>query len=227
MHHLLLSEEPDLRLNELLQIESFVPASIGSCESQSGETSSADTLKYDLVPSPLANIIDCPVYIPQLYNRMRIVLSNLWNEFLCNYDPCMKLQQCGSGSIGSSSSSDVTICGNIRPKYFITTLFAALVISFVTVVGDFIQGYHATRSNPLIKIKFLNNLIKRELRKRDITWTCIGEAITTSLNPIQMTKMTIAWMWWALATISLMWPYWAYKECVAFRCCCFLGLYFF
>lgn len=254
MHHLLLSQEPDLRLNELLQIESFVPAvtevvgrsvdqsflsapqtnagtaSAASTSSitsiPSSSTAASATTSRNIYPSPLTHILDCPTYIPQLYFRIRIIISNLWNEFICNYDPYMEFHQPGSASATSSTSSGIDYCGDGKPKYYISTIFAVLLISFVTIVTDFFKGYHATRSHPLIKIKFLTNLIKRETRKRNITWTCIGQAISASLNPIQIIKMGFAWIWWAIITIGLMWPYWAYREFIAFRCCCFMGMTF-
>lgn len=247
MHHLLLSEEPDLRLNDLLQIESFVPAATadvrdidqgslraieddvdaGSENRNTTELTSAtpsSSNQRNVLLSPLANILDCPTYIPQLYFRIRIILSNLWNEFICNYDPSMVCHQSmvNSGS-PSSPSNGTDLCSDIKPKHYVSTIFASLLISFVTIIADFFKGYHATQSNPLIKMKFLMNLVKREIRKRNLSWAYIWQAISRSFNPVQMMKTALAWTWWALVTISLMWPYWAYREFVAFRCCAFLG----
>lgn len=249
MHHLLISQEPDLRLNELLQIESFVPAAtevrpadqsfysasqimVDALSSASASSSSSipeiastsNTISRDIYPSPLTNILDCPTHIPKLYFRIRIIISNLWNEFICNYDPYMENHWSRSVSTASSTSSDIDYCGDGKPKYYISTIFAVLLISCVTIITDFFKGYYATRSNPLIKIKFLTNLIKREVRKRNITWSRIGQAISASFNPIQLIKMGFAWIWWVIITVSLMWPYWAYREFIAFRCCCFMGM---
>lgn len=248
MHHLLLSEEPDLRLNELLQIESFITAETAdvrpidadyvssvngdahagsvsgdTCDPVSVATTSSPTSQQPNVhPSPLANILDCPTYIPQLYFRIRIVVSNLWNEFICNYDPSM---ECGPSitDAGSSSSNDPDSCSNVRPTYSISTLMAAILISFVTVIADFFNGYHATQSHPLIKVKFFTNLVKREIRKRAFSWSTLWQAAVTTLNPAHILRMSVAWVWWTFVTICVLWPYWAYRELVAFRCCAFLG----
>lgn len=223
-----------MRLNELLQIESFLPATSETRDTDRGflqgpsltiatGASGAQAPKLEVYPSPLTNILDCPVYIPQLYFRLRILLSNLWNEFICNYDPSMAGHRFETPSPTSSESSY-----NDDPKQelqisSLTQLMAVLLISFVAIVTDFFKGYYATKSHPLIKIRFLSNLVKREVRKRNITCGSVWRAFSNSLNPVQIVKLCFTWTWWAIITVSLMWPYWAYREVVAFRCCYFLG----
>lgn len=65
MHHLLQSEESNLRLSDLLAIESTATTSVLNSR---GELDADRQLQK----SPLTNIISYPVYIPQLWNRIQI-----------------------------------------------------------------------------------------------------------------------------------------------------------
>lgn len=102
-------------------------------------------------------------------------------------------------------------------------LLAILLISSVTVAIDFWKGFYAIKHHPLIKLKFLRNLVKREIRKRRLTWQSCYNAITTSLNPIHVSKATIECIGSMCVTMAISWPHLLYREYKAFRCCFFQG----
>lgn len=227
MHPLLLSEEPDLRLSDLLLIDSSASVSGSSSPQDPREIVRLERL---IPKSPLTDILNYPVYIPQLYFRLQVGLSNFWNELLCKYDPYVgNLHAVSHSTIGSgpSTSDDLALEEDGKRHCQISTLsqlFAVVIISFVTILTDFTKGFHATQNHPLIKLRFLNNLIKREIRKRSLTWYCFGRSILTSLNPISVARTFFTWIWWLTVAVTLMWPYFLYRECKAFRCCFFLGM---
>ena len=223
IHHLLLAEEPDLRLNELLLIESFAPAAseADAVRRDESETALSENIDQQIRRSPLIKILDSPKYIPQLYSRVWILVSNKWNEFISNYDQSMK--QSSITNLEPSTLSFDEDSREVTPINSLSQLLAVLIISTVTIARDFIKGFNATKSHPLMKIKFLNNLIKREIRKRNITMACLNQAIWASMDPIRNIQTIIAWIWWVTVTTSLMWPYFLYREFKAFKCCFFLG----
>lgn len=226
MHPLLLSEEPDLRLSDLLSIDSSTPVSTVESAQDLREVSRLERL---IPKSPLTDILNYPVYIPQLYFRLQVALSNFWNEFLCKYDPFVgNLHAVSYSTSGGdpSTSEESSFQNDGKCHCQISTLpqlFAVALISFVTILTDFSKGFHATKNHPLIKLRYLNNLVKREIRKRCLTWDCLWCTSLTSLNPISVIRTSIGWIWWIIVTATLMWPYFLYREFKAFRCCWFLG----
>lgn len=224
---MLLSEEPDLRLNDLLSIDTIVPATVLN----NGEVQELRKLDLQIRKSPLTNVFTYPVYIPQLYVRLQMALTNFWNEFLCKYDPYVGNQQTVDATVlASATSNDFQEIDETKfaanPHFQLTTLtqlFAVLLISCVTILIDFYKGFYATKHHPMIKLKFLNNLVKREIRKRSITWECFWKAFVTSLSPIYVVTTVCSWICWASVRMTIMWPYLLYREYKAFRCCFFLG----
>lgn len=176
--------------------------------------------------SPLLNIISTPVHIPQLFLRLQFAITNFWNEFLSKYDSYI-----GDLAILSpTSANEFTFIqdpkSTVIQKRQITTLpqlLAALLISIVTIGMDFCKGFHATKNHPLIKLKFFNTLIRRECKKRCITWQCIHQSITKSISPIYIMKTTITWICSTIIVISITWPHLIYRECKAFHYCFFHG----
>lgn len=215
IHHLLLSEESDLRLNDLLSVESIDTM----MTSTPSEADALEKLDAQIPKSPLTNIITYPVYIPQLILRLQITLSNYWNEFLSKYDTFV-------GSIAATDCADSSKDEPENEKTQLSTLpqlLAILLISSGTVAMDFCKGFYAIKHHPLIKVKFLRNLVNREIRKRHITWQCCYNAITTSLHPINVSKATIECICSICVTMAISWPHLLYREYKAFRCCFFQG----
>lgn len=192
MHHLLISEEPELRLSDLLSIESTSAASTsnGRCDPD---------IDRQIPKSPLTDIIQYPVYIPQLYSRIQIAVTNTWNEFKSKYDPFIgKSNRNTSTASAPTTSAEFATLHDPKPirndnlTLAIETLpqlFASLLISYVNIANDFYKGFYATRHHPMIKMKFLNSLINREVQRRNISWDVIWHAMYTTLNPIRITKV--------------------------------------
>lgn len=188
MHHLLISEEPNLRLSDLLAIDSTTTSSVLNGR---GELD----VDRQIQKSPLTDILQHPVYIVQLYTRLQIGLTNAWNEFKSKYDPYVGKP---SGRDGAEASTSAPIPTHDDPKLprietlpieTLPQLFASLLISYVTIANDFYKGFYATKHTPMIKIKFLNGLINREVNKRNISWEVIWNSMKTTLNPFRITKV--------------------------------------
>lgn len=193
MHHLLISEEPNLRLCDLLAIDSTTAST--SVLNGRGELES----DKQIPKSPLLDIMQYPVYIPQLFMRLQIGLTNAWNEFKSKYDPYVGKSSNSSGAPTSTAPTTSSEFPDPKLENFETQpietlpqLYASLLISYVTIASDFYKGFYATRHHPMIKMKFLNSLINREVKKRNISWEVIWHAMWTTLNPIRMTKVTIS-----------------------------------
>lgn len=193
MHPLLISEQPNLRLTDLLAIESTTTNALilnGRAECDNDK---------QIPKSPLMDIMQYPVYIPQLFMRIQIGLTNAWNEFKSKYDPYvgkLSIQVVTSMPTTSTTSnvhpaiddrklpSNDTIAIETMPQ-----LFASLVISYVTIASDFYKGFYATKHHPMIKLKFLNSLINREVKNRNISWDVLFNVMCTTLNPIRIAKV--------------------------------------
>lgn len=192
MHHLLISEEPNLRLSDLLTIDSTTTSSVLNGR---GELD-ADR---QIPKSPLTDILKQPVYILQLYTRLQIGLTNAWNEFKSKYDPYVGKTSSRDGAEASTSATTSTGFPShddsklprveTLPIETLPELFAAFLISYVTIANDFYKGFYATKHHPMIKIKFLNGLINREVRKRNISWEVIWNSMKTTLNPFRIAKV--------------------------------------
>lgn len=188
MHHLLISEEPNLRLSDLLAIESTTSASVVN---SSGEANVPDK---QIPKSPLIDIMKYPVYIPQLYMRLQIFLTNAWNEFKSKYDPYVgKPPNPASTTPAATPSFDDAKLTSIQtlPIETLPQLYASLLVSYITIAKDFYRGFYATKHHPMIKLKFLNSLINRETKKRNISWEVVWNAMCTTLNPIRIVKASL------------------------------------
>lgn len=257
MHHLLISEEPNLRLSDLLEIDSTSTISVLNARGELDQD-------RQIPKSPLTDILQYPVYIPQLFSRLQIGLTNAWNEFKSKYDPYV-----GKSSSTSSTmfSAVETSAATTSTSYFphddpkipdnetipietLPQLFASLVISYITIANDFYKGFYATRHYPVIKMKFLNSLINREIKKRNISWEVLWNSMCTTLNPIRIAKVifillsinrhtenveismffclfveqaSFEWVCWAGVTASILTPHLIFRELQAFRYCFFQG----
>lgn len=194
MHHLLISEEPNLRLSDLLDIDSTTAASVLNGRGELDQD-------RQLPKSPLTDILQYPVYIPQLYSRIQIGLTNAWNEFKSKYDPYVGKTLNAMGTTTATSPDTSTDFPSFEdsklssretlPIETLPQLFASLIISYMSIANDFYKGFYATKHHPMIKIKFLNSLINREIKKRNISWEVIWHSMWTTLNPIRITKVLL------------------------------------
>lgn len=217
MHHLLISEEPNLRLSDLLGIDSSVVAT------NQFDRNDLDT-ERQLPMSPLTNIFQYPVYMPQLITRLQISLANSWNEFKCKFDPYVGRPANQQQTIATAQFTDPK--DPIETKIPIETLpqlMASLLVSYVSIANDFSRGFYATKHHPIAKLRFLNGLINREVKKRNISWDVTWQAICTTMSPIHVTKTVFAWICWLCVTMSILSPYLIYRELQAFRYCFFHG----
>lgn len=221
MHHLLLSEEPNLRLSDLISIDSTTTTSVLNGR---GELD----MDRKLPKSPLTDILKYPIYIPQLYMRLQIGLTNAWNEFKSKYDPYVGRipfkPDIPQISMNSGDDDDTKFpFPETLPIETLTQLSAAMIVSYITISIDFYRGFYAVKHHPMIKFKFLNSLINREIKKRNISWEIISNAMGSTFNPIQMTKRAFEWICWTGITISILLPHLLIRELQAFRYCFFQG----
>lgn len=203
-----------MRLSDLLSIETM------------DSVAAMNIADAHIRKSPLMNIVSPPVHIPQLYLRLQFGVTNLWNEFLSKYD-----SYAGEGTAGSPLSAHEfsfveepkLMLAQKRQIATLPQLLSVLLISTVSIAMDFCKGFHATKNHPLIKLRFFNTLVRREFRKRSISWQCLYRSISTSLNPIYIIKTSAAWACATAISIAVTWPHLVYREIKAFRYCFFHG----
>lgn len=73
VHHMLLSGTNSINIGDLLLIEQLTPEERHATE-------------YDYL-SPLNKLFPTPKAIPELWGKLNESLSNVWNEFISEYDP--------------------------------------------------------------------------------------------------------------------------------------------
>lgn len=134
-----------------------------------------------------------------------VAISNRWNEFIYRYDPL--------------ESAD-GVKKNINSIF---QLLSVLFIINVTVASDFCKGYNATKNTISIKWKFFKNLVQREVKRRNLTWSIVWKSICNSFDPLTIVRTFLFFIWWILISFILMWPYILFRELEAIRCCLFLG----
>uniref|UniRef100_A0A8D8CNW9 (northern house mosquito) hypothetical protein n=1 Tax=Culex pipiens TaxID=7175 RepID=A0A8D8CNW9_CULPI len=155
--------------------------------------------------SIFANMMRGPVYLPKMWRDLNASISNKWNEFVYNHDP-----------LESPDIEKKQIKG-------IQQLLSMLLIGVVVIVSDFVRGYSKVSANPLIKIDYLKSLIDREIQRRNLTLGTIWNAILSSLDPINVVKEWIFLLWKIGATITLMVPWYIYREVEAMRIYMLIG----
>lgn len=155
------------------------------------------------IQSPFLNLIEKPQKVPKLANCIKSGICNRWNEFIYTYDP-----------LESPDGEKMKIVG-------IMQLLSVLVIITVTVLSDFHKGFNAVKSHPSFKLQYLNNLIKRELKRRNLSWNTMYKAIKYSLDPVNIFKLYLFLIWQLTIKVCIMWPYYLYREIEACRTCLF------
>ncbi|XP_055613168.1 uncharacterized protein LOC129759680 [Uranotaenia lowii] len=149
--------------------------------------------------SIFTNLMERPVHLPKIWNDLNALISNKWNEFVYQHDP-----------LESPDLEKKHIAG-------IQQLMSVTLIGIVSVVSDFYRGFSKVSGNPLRKIDFLKSLIDREICRRNLNLGTIWTAIISSLDPINVIKEWIFLLWKIGATLTLMVPWYIFREFEAIR----------
>lgn len=162
LHHLLLAEEENLHVSDILML---------------GGTNS-DKLTVETLNNPhppkLYDFVEKPKHIPRLLNHLAMVISNAWNEFLFKYD--------------SLDGYDL----EKKPKInCFSQLISSLFITVVTIALDYLKGRKKVKSEMKYQWKFVNNIVQREVTKRNLSMEVAIDAIFWSMNPINIAKNVI------------------------------------
>uniref|UniRef100_A0A1S4H410 Uncharacterized protein n=1 Tax=Anopheles gambiae TaxID=7165 RepID=A0A1S4H410_ANOGA len=140
------------------------------------------------------NVLAKPYYIPRLWNYIFSTIHYRWNEFVYQHDPL--------------ESPDID-----RKQYTgMGQLLSALFISIVYVCGDFVCSFRSIKGSPLDKIDYLQRLIEREIDKRNLTIRTIWDTFRQSIEPVNLVKEVTFFIWKTFATITLMVPWYGWKE---------------
>uniref|UniRef100_A0A7G3A9K2 Nonsense-mediated mRNA decay factor SMG8 n=1 Tax=Lutzomyia longipalpis TaxID=7200 RepID=A0A7G3A9K2_LUTLO len=198
-HHLLLSDMPNIRICDLLLVES------GKAAAAAASRVTDEKEDEDVQDLPFSNLITTPMSIQELYSRITVAITNRWNEFIYRHDPL--------------ESPDGF---KIRVKE-LPQLLSLLLIAGVCVLSDFWRGYHAIREHPSEKFKFFMSLVRREVRRRNLSWEIVGDCVLDAIDPIAITRRTIRGFFWLLGQAIVIVPFAIVRECMAIRCCLFLG----
>ncbi|XP_052896817.1 uncharacterized protein LOC128303795 isoform X2 [Anopheles moucheti] len=140
------------------------------------------------------NVLAKPYYIPRLWNYIFSSVHYRWNEFVYQHDPL--------------ESPDID-----RKQYTgMGQLLSALCISVVYVCGDFVCSFRSIKGSPLDKIDYLQRLIEREIDKRNLTIRTIWDTFLQSIEPVNLLKEATFLVWKIGATVTLMVPWYAWRE---------------
>ncbi|XP_035909721.1 uncharacterized protein LOC118511105 [Anopheles stephensi] len=140
------------------------------------------------------NVLAKPYYIPRLWNYIISSVHYRWNEFVYQHDPL--------------ESPDID-----RKQYTgMGQLLSALCISVVYVCGDFVCSFRSIKGSPLDKIDYLQRLIEREIDKRNLTLRTIWDTFLQSIEPVNLLKEATFFAWKIVATVTLMVPWYAWRE---------------
>ncbi|XP_055541993.1 uncharacterized protein LOC129727814 [Wyeomyia smithii] len=149
--------------------------------------------------SIFTNLMEKPRFIPRIWGDLCVTISNVWNEFVYQHDP-----------LESPDIERKHIAG-------IQQLISVILIGAVAVVSDFSKGFWKVPESPLMKIDFLKSLIDREIQRRNLNLGTIWNAITASFDPINVIKEGIFISWKIGATLTLMVPWYVFREIEAIR----------
>ncbi|KAL5279003.1 hypothetical protein ACFFRR_003553 [Megaselia abdita] len=194
LHHLLLAEEENLHVSDILML--------------SGTNSDKMTVETLNTPHPpkLYNFVEKPKHIPRLWNHLAMVISNAWNELLFKYD---SLDGCDLEK---------------KPKITcFSELFSSLFIAIVTIALDYWKGRNKVKKEIKYQWKFVNNIVQREITKRNLSMEVAIDAIFWSMNPINVAKNIIKFI--VILNLSKLFylPFYTYKELFALKDLIFKG----
>lgn len=186
MHHLLLSGDSESCLLDLLRLDTLVPSSrlLGTTE-----TERMPVNHRTIGRNPLRNIVKPLIHLPKLYNQFADTICNQWNEFVFKNEPKL--------------DSDVAQV-DMKPISGCIKLLSILLIAVVAVVRDFCKGFNATKHEPAAKIQFLIGIVRREIMKRQLSLSCVGNVVRKSIRPISVIRGGMSLMWRSCV-------FWCYK----------------
>uniref|UniRef100_A0A182PQ37 Uncharacterized protein n=1 Tax=Anopheles epiroticus TaxID=199890 RepID=A0A182PQ37_9DIPT len=140
------------------------------------------------------NFLSKPYYVPRLWNYIFSNLHYRWNEFVYQHDPL--------------ESPDID-----RKQYTgMGQLLSVLFISIVHVCSDFVCSFRSIKGSPLDKIDYLQRLIEREIDKRNLTARTIWDTFRQTMEPVNLLKEAIFFVWKIVATVTFMVPWYAWRE---------------
>uniref|UniRef100_A0A182QPC6 Uncharacterized protein n=1 Tax=Anopheles farauti TaxID=69004 RepID=A0A182QPC6_9DIPT len=144
------------------------------------------------------NVLQKPYYVPRLWNYIVSFVHYRWNEFIYQHDPL--------------ESPDID-----RKQYTgMSQLLSALFISVVYVSGNFLCAFRSIKGSPLDKLDFLKRMIEHEIDKRNLTMRTIWDTLLLSIEPVNLLKEATFLVWRIVATITLMVPWYIWRETEAF-----------
>lgn len=154
---------------------------------------------------PFSNLIESPNSMLELYSRITVAITNRWNEFIYRHDPL--------------ESPD----GLKKKVKELSQLLSLILIAGVCVISDFWRGYHAIRAHPSEKFKYFMSLVRREVRRRNLSWEIVGDCILDAVDPVSITRRVVRGFFWVIGQAIVIIPCAIIRECMAIRCCLFLG----
>lgn len=177
MHHLLLSEGSENCLLDLLRIDTLVPS---PRLINTTETKHIAVDHRTVGSNPLRNIVKPLIHLPKLYNQFADTICNQWNEFVFKNEPKL------DNDMLQVPTKPISGC---------IQLLSILLIAAVTVVRDFCKGFNATKHDPAAKMQFFIGIVRREIIKRQLSLSCIGNVVRESVRPISLIRGGVSLMW--------------------------------
>lgn len=185
MHHLILAEEPDLRLSDFLLATSVPTTAVPLDESN-------ETNFFEPSSEPFSNFMPSLVHIPRLYNELALITCNKWNELLNSY--------------GGSDNVEV------KKEHGLFDLAVVIFISVVTVVIDFIKDFATVKGDT---VRYFVNLCRREIERKNLSIKCLLNSTLVSLHPKNVIELIINTTFWLTVNWCILLPIMWYKEFMA------------
>jgi hypothetical protein len=132
--------------------------------------------------SPLVEVLPKPQAIPELKQRLGEEISNFWNEFVSNYDPleCTELLK-------------------NTPGFF--QLQAIVVVALISTIKESRKGFSMIKSDIFSRTRFVILTLKRECKKRRVTFKTLSKSVLVTLDPRNIVKL-----WFRNLTSVATWP---------------------
>ncbi|XP_068631266.1 uncharacterized protein [Battus philenor] len=159
VHHLLLTGTNSINIGDLLLVEQLKPEEIQTTKN-----------KYS---SPLNNLFPSPKALPELYGKLNENLSNVWNEFISEYDPV------------ESTRASKTLPG----AFHVAGLF---LISAVSAVRELRKkkNNQSIDQTPLTATSFIS-AVQQECQRRKLTMAKLILSPLVTADPRKWPRLTI------------------------------------
>ncbi|KAF2896582.1 hypothetical protein ILUMI_09594, partial [Ignelater luminosus] len=149
--------------------------------------------------TPLVGVCKTPQSLPCLKERLQQDLTNLWNEFISNYDPLEQPEL-------------------LKRSPGVFQYMAVVLITSVSIFKEMRKGYPMIKNDIFSKLKYFNATFVRETNRRQVTFSNFLNAVFETLHPINIIKGTINW-WYCGFVFTLKIPLLFYYEIMAFYSC--------